>query len=115
MKWVKVCCLGLASCVVSLALVKTVGAKPELSALSCSSQADSFGLALLAKVFTEDGLIGPPGPDGFFSYDSMGPGPQFFVQGRWNRRISQGDTPDVSGEGPGVASCSRSLLGPDLR
>ena len=70
-----VCLLGLvllASCVVSLVLVKATWAKAELSVLSCSAQADSFGLALLAKFFVEDGLIEPPGPDGFFSYESMG-------------------------------------------
>ena len=47
-------------------------ARTELSVLSCKAQARSFGLAVIARAFVKDGVIDPPGADGFFSYDAMG-------------------------------------------
>ena len=72
MKWVKVFCLSL---IVSVGVVKmTWAAEPKLSDLGCSSQADSFGMALVIKTFA--GVFGKPfpkpGADGFFSYGVMG-------------------------------------------
>ena len=57
-----------------LALVEFAQAQPQpaLHQLSCSAQADSFGLAVIAKGFLEDGIIQPPRPGGYFSYDAMG-------------------------------------------
>ena len=63
-------------CVVSLVVggggMAWAQPQPALNQLSCSTQADSFGLAVVAKGFMEDGIIPPPEQDGYFSYDAMG-------------------------------------------
>ena len=64
--------LGAVATVVALVGAARAKPLPALNQLSCSTQADSFGLAVIAKGFLEDGVIQPPGPDGYFSYEAMG-------------------------------------------
>ena len=40
--------------------------------MTCRNQADSVGLAVIARGFVQDGIIEPPDARGYFSYDAMG-------------------------------------------